>query len=253
MKLFQRLFSRTAQIGTFAGGPPAPERPFFAIGDIHGCDTALGRLLDRIAGIDPDAPLVFVGDYIDRGEQSAQVIARLRRMQAERPGEVICLAGNHEDMLMQFLGSPGGAARRWLDHGGLQMVASYDVRGIANTRDKAELAELRDKLRAAMGAETEAWLRDLPVHWSSGNVSVVHAGADPLARIEDQDAATLMWGHPDFTRKPRLDGRWVIHGHNIVDDPQIEAGRVAIDTGSYATGRITAAHVTEGRIDFVQG
>ena len=76
----------------------------------------------------------------------------------------------------------------------------------------------------------------------------MHAGADPYRPMPDQERQNLIWGHPDFLRTPRRDGNWVIHGHIIVEDVSQAAGRIAIDTGAYATGRLSAIHVSHAGI-----
>ncbi len=225
---------------------PAPERPFFAVGDIHGALHLLEDLFAQLEAIDAAAPVICVGDYIDRGEESAAVL-RLLAARGGRGAPIVCLRGNHEDMCLAFLDDPGRAGPLWLRNGGLQTLASFGV-GIGGGRS---LDEVRDDLAAAMGRDLIGWLRALPLSWRSGNVAVVHGGADPRRPIEAQEARHLLWGHPEFLRQPRADGVWVVHGHTIVEAPKAEAGRIAIDTGAYATGRLAAAHVTQGAVRFL--
>ena len=78
----------------------------------------------------------------------------------------------------------------------------------------------------------------------------MHAGADPAVAIEDQTRGTLLWGHPEFHKTPRNDDTWVVHGHTIVDAPVAENGIISIDTGAYATGRLTVAHVSSDGVTF---
>ncbi|MBP1804846.1 metallophosphoesterase [Rubellimicrobium aerolatum] len=223
----------------------APDAPFAAIGDVHGRDDLLARLFDRLDRDHPGRPVILVGDLIDRGEDSAGVIARLR----QRP-EITVLLGNHEAMLLAFLDDEERKPGRWLRHGGLQMLASYGIGGITpTTAGPAALARARDALRAAMGEAALAWLRDRPLLWRSGNVVVTHAGADPALPPEDQ-SDELVWGHPRYDR-PRGDGLWIVHGHKVVPEPQVAPGRIAIDTGAYATGRLTAALVDPGGVRFL--
>lgn len=246
MSLLNRLFG--------AKGPQfnariMPDAPFFAIGDIHGCAGKMHRLLAHIAAKDSDAPTVFVGDYVDRGEQSADVVRHIMEMDAAE--NVICLIGNHEEMLLNVLDDPQKHGARWLRYGGLQTLASFGVSGVATGATGGALDQAATQLRAAMGDVMIDWLRGLPTYWQSGNVAVVHAGADPTLPMVQQSAKTLRWGHPDFEDVVRTDGTWVIHGHTIVERPQTAAGRIAIDTGAYATGRLTAANVTDGDVTFL--
>ncbi len=227
--------------------PPKPEIPFYAVGDIHGRFDLLEKLL---ANLDPSHPVVFVGDYIDRGEGSADVLRRLLELSNEPGRTVHCLMGNHEDMLLAFLENPEKSGRAWLRNGGLQTLASFGVGGIAQASSSEGLKEVANALRTAMGGELIDWLRTRPLFWQSGNVAVVHAGADPAVPFEDQLSTNLIWGHPEFRTTPRSDGVWVVHGHTIVDKPSCENGVIPIDTGAYATGRLTAAGIGYGDVEF---
>jgi serine/threonine protein phosphatase 1 len=249
MSLFSRLFS--ARSGRNPGPrftePPRPDEPFFAIGDIHGSMRQLERLVERIEAQDPNPRVVCVGDYIDRGEFSADVVEWMRLLNTRFPENFVCLMGNHEQMCLNFLDNPESQGPRWFRNGGLQTLASYRVPRLTGDRDTA----VRDHLHDAMGEELIAWLRGLPLIWQTGNVAVVHAAADPKLPIDAQSDEVLRWGHPDFLRVPRQDDIWVVHGHTIVEEPRAEDGRIAVDTGAYATGRLTAAHVTPDGVSFL--
>ena len=233
--------------------PLRPEDSFFAVGDIHGCDPLFGKLLDRLESFaHPTAKLVLVGDYVDRGDHSAEALRRIHRMQRDAgPELMICLRGNHDQMLLDFLDDPKRTGVGWFRHGGLQTLASYGIPGVPQTADEAHWAEARDRLRAAMGPEIEAWLRGLPLSWQSGNVLVTHAGADPGRSPAQQSEQALLWGHPDFETMPRSDGIWVVHGHTITDSTRPRDGRIPVDTGAYATGRLTAVLVEPGKVQSV--
>lgn len=197
-------------------------------------------------------PLVFVGDYIDRGEDSAQVLRFIFDLTRQTDRQVICLSGNHEDMLLKFLDDPGQRGPRWLRYGGLQTLSSFGVGGITDTSPPEAMETARDALREAMGGPLISWLVDMPTRWQNGNIAVVHAAADPHIPIAEQEPRILKWGHPDFLSVPRQDGTWVIHGHTIVNQPQQSSGRIAIDTGAFATGRLTAAYIEPGNLRFLQ-
>lgn len=222
--------------------PIAVERPFVAIGDIHGCDALLERLLEKLAAESPDAELVFVGDYIDRGEESAQALRRLMDLEGAQ-----FLLGNHERMCLEFIDNPEEKGPRWLRYGGLQTVASFGVSGSPD-----DPVGLRDKMVAAMGEEMISWMRNLDLIYTNGNVFAVHAAAHPEKPIEVQGEKTLIWGHPKFGKQPRRDGLWVVHGHTIVNMPRVSQGVVSIDTGAYATGRLSAAIFAESDVQIVQ-
>jgi serine/threonine protein phosphatase 1 len=233
-----RNFLNKAQVEL---GPVAPEAPFAVIGDIHGRADLLSQLLDQL----PNMQIVCVGDYVDRGDQSADVLHLLH----ERP-DILCLSGNHEDMMLRFIDAPEKGGGRWLLHGGLQTLQSFGLSSVSPSARADTLIPVRDALVEALGKARLSWLRSLPSVWTSGNIAVVHAGANPAKPVAEQTPQILRWGHPDFFKTPRNDGIWVVHGHTIVEEPSIIAGRIAIDTGAYATGHLTAAIIEPDNVTF---
>jgi len=233
--------------------PIRPDVPFFAVGDVHGTDRLLERLLKRLDRVaPPDALLILTGDYVDRGDESARVLRRLRVLSEAAGDNMQCIMGNHEKMLLNVIDDPVQHGRRWLRHGGLQTLASYGVSVRTGERSPEELIDMRDRLVAGIGEETIAWLRGLPLSWRSGNVVVVHAGVDPALPMDAQDPHTLLWGHPEFAVKDREDDLWIVHGHTITDTPKAVNGRISTDTGAYATGILTAALVETEKVTFIQ-
>lgn len=246
--MFRNLFQRAPEFDA----PIAPEVPFFALGDVHGRIDLFERLLRQVDEAGPkNVHLICVGDYIDRGDHAARVLFRLHELAQDTGSWLTCLMGNHEQMMIDMLDDPARAGPRWLRHGGLQTLASFGLSPVRETAPPEAWTEARDALREALGAPLETWLRRLPMIWRSGNVAVTHAGANPAARLSDQQRQHLLWGHPEFHRTLRTDGNWVVHGHTIVDEPSAEAGRIAIDTGAYATGRLTAALIEPGNVSFL--
>jgi serine/threonine protein phosphatase 1 len=232
--------------------PPQPTEPFVAIGDIHGRADLLHDLRQKIKLQCPDWPIVFLGDYTDRGDQSREVLEMLMTVSEEDTPPVRCLMGNHERMLLDAIDEPERAAPRWLRNGGLQVLASFGVappRG--NRNDPTAMWDMSDALVAAMGDEMIAWLRARPLTWQNGNVCALHAGADPHKPLSEQAEDVLLWGHPEFLSIPRQDEQWVVHGHTIVDSPCAAEGRISIDTGAYATGRLSAALITQENVRFL--
>ena len=222
--------------------PPQPERLAYVVGDVHGCLGKLTRLLEIIdtdrAGREAD--LVFVGDYVDRGDDSAGVMELLHGLQASMPDTVHCLLGNHDQMLLEFLDDPMKGLR-WLGLGGEETLVSY---GIGNPRSgglEERLTSRSQALARAMGADTVAWLRARPLWWRSGTLVAVHALTDPGLAMEAQRPEVLLWARPPRELHPREDGAWVVHGHTIHDEPLVRAGHVAIDTGAFRGGPLTAA------------
>ena len=224
-------------------GPIQTDATFCAIGDVHGRLDLLEKLESKLP---KGVSLICVGDLIDRGDQSADVLRYVRG----HP-EMTSLMGNHEWMMLEFLRDPERNGRRWLRNGGLQTLASFGVAGATETSTGETLLRARDALFDAMGEDLAKWLSGLECIAWSGNVAVVHAGADPKAPMENHDPITFIWGHPDFRKIPRSDGFWVVHGHTIVDKPKVDDGRISIDTGAYATGQLTAAVFTQDGVEFV--
>jgi len=231
---------------------PLPGRPLAVVGDLHGRADLLEELVAEIAGRGgTDRTLVFVGDHVDRGEDSAGVLRLLLALQGGGwPAGVICLKGNHEAMMLGFLDAPEEAGPGWLRHGGAQTLASFGIRP-PDPGSAPALTEARDALQSALPAGTEAWLRALPASHRSGNLLVAHAGANPHAAAEAQTEEDLLWGHPEFLDTPRDDGLWVAHGHTICAQPSAAAGRIAVDTGAYATHRLTAALICDETCRFL--
>lgn len=236
-----------------------PEQHLVVIGDIHGCADLLRSAFDRVdATFNAEDPndgqvphLVFVGDYIDRGEKSAEVLSLLFGIQRELPDKVTCLMGNHEKMMLDFIDDPSGRGRNWLRNGGLQTLSSYQIGGIREQSNVQELTEASQALEDTLPTGMLQWLRDLPLEFRSGNVCVVHAGMDPHLAPEEQSSRVLLWGHHDFMKIPRNDGLWVVHGHTIVEEPQIRPSRISIDTGAFHSGRLTVARIKPGACEFL--
>lgn len=227
----------------FRGAPPAPDDPFLAIGDVHGRADLLEALLDRLLRRPVRGPVVLLGDMIDRGPDSARV---LRLMYGLSDLRVICLSGNHEEMMLDFLDAPALRAKRWLRNGGAETLQSFGI----DPPDPHAFERSAQDLHRALGPMLP-WLRGLPAMWRSGNVVAAHAGLDPNRKPEFQERSDLLWGHSAFARHPRRDGLWVVHGHVVQPAPNCHQGRIAIDTGAWLTGRLSAARIGAGTVEFV--
>ncbi len=239
---------------------PLPEHQTYIIGDLHGRADLLELMLELIdahiggtAAADPK--LVFVGDYIDLGPDSAVVLARMKELQESFPDNVTCLMGNHERMMLDFMADPTTRGPRWMRAGAGETLRSFGV-GTADLEDRPEydaFPAAAHSLRRRIPKDTVKWLKNLPLSWKSGNLWAVHAGADPGHGMDDQSARVLLWGHPEFDTGPRRDDVWIAHGHSELDSPLALDGRIAVDTGAWRTGRLTACAVRpDGRYDFLQ-
>lgn len=229
-----------------------PDTSFYAIGDIHGCLAKMNDLIAKIEAEDPNAPIIFLGDYIDRGAESAQVLKHLMELEAKQPNKFICLTGNHEKMLLEFIDDPLGRGARWLVNGGVETLESFGVKATKARLKAEEAMDIADELEEAMPEGMQQWLRDLPMQWSNGNVHCVHAAMDPSAAPDNQKERHLLWGHREFMTTPREDGECVVFGHVIVPKPDVRDGRIAIDTGAYKSGKLTAVHIDTDSWRFLQ-
>lgn len=265
LKSVKSLWGRKAQASAGTAGHevedlPCPEQPTYVIGDIHGRADLLELMLElidaHIGGTLANNPkLVFVGDYIDLGPDSAVVLDRVRELEQTFPGNVTCLLGNHERMLLDFLDDPTTRGPRWLRAGATETLRSFGV-ATADLEDNPEydaFPAAAQVLRRRLPKGLLEWVTALPLSYNSGNLWVVHAGADPGHAMEDQSARVLLWGHPEFDSAPRGDGLWIAHGHTEMDAPFAHEGRIATDTGAWKTGRLTACAIRpDGRYDFLQ-
>ena len=219
---------------------PRPDPPVCVVGDVHGCAALLDRLLMQIAakpGADR-ARLIFAGDLIDRGPDSGPVLARVQALCAA--GQAVALMGNHERMMLDFLDAPAQVGPLWLDNGGCATLASLGVNPRRTSGKADAMQALAAALRAALPPGQQVWLRALPLIWREARLAVSHAGADPALPLEDQKEGVLLWGHRDFDRHARSDGLWIVHGHVILPQVRAKGGRIGIDTGAFATGRLSA-------------
>jgi serine/threonine protein phosphatase 1 len=216
----------------------------YAIGDIHGRVDLLDRLHGQIEADLKTAPekavIVYLGDYVDRGPDSAAVIERLSR--ARFPGvQTVALLGNHEDMLLQFLDAPYGASL-WLTNGGDATLRSYKV------RVPASFDELLLTQRALLGAlprHHKLFLMDLVEQVQFGDYLFVHAGIKPGLPLDRQSREQMIWIRDVFLDSEADHGVIVVHGHTIVHTVEWRENRIGVDTGAYTTGHLTAL-VLEG-------
>lgn len=230
----------------------APSAPFYAIGDIHGSTNLLEKLLAKIDKSQPNrSPVVFLGDYVDRGEDSAGTLVKLYNLSQDPNRVCKFLRGNHEQMLLDFLDSPNTAGPFWLMAGGRQTLASFGIKPPSANMDAKDYLDLRDRLREKLGETIETWLRQMPFSWQTGNVFLSHAGTDPTLALESQTTEALLWGSGAKKEEPRSDGIWSVQGHVIVETPQMTTGRIFLDTGAYATGILTAAQFEKGAVNFL--
>jgi serine/threonine protein phosphatase 1 len=212
----------------------------YVVGDIHGRADLLDDLLSRIdRDLRRDSPLraiqVFLGDYVDRGPSSKDVIDSLIGRLASH--EVVCLKGNHEDCLLAFLRDPS-TLEYWSQLGGLETLKSYGIRlpagGLALTSD-----ELASNFSAAMPESHRQFLGALRLSFTLGDFFFVHAGVRPGVPLSEQKEDDLLWIRDEFLRSGKDFGKMIIHGHTPTIEPDVRRNRIGIDTGAFATGILT--------------
>lgn len=242
LKFLQR---REKRLPSPKGQGPAGET-IYAIGDIHGCRCELEQLLksitDEISSAGAAAHLIFLGDYVDRGPDSAGVLSRL--IDGPLPGaRHTFLMGNHEEAMLAVLDGDLESLPGWLRYGGTETLESY---GIGRSDILRAGADLPHCMREVIPGAHIEFLRRCQDYAEAGDYLFVHAGIRPGVPLAEQDASDLRWIREGFLDDEQTDhGLVVVHGHTIAQDPQVKLNRIGVDTGCYQSGRLTAL-VIEG-------
>jgi serine/threonine protein phosphatase 1 len=250
--MLTRLFSSRAPKAE-AVLPRVPEGTrVYAIGDIHGRLDLLEEIERRIAD-DAAASgaarnvVVYLGDYVDRGSQSREVIDRL--IDRPLPGfERMLLRGNHEDSMLQFLVDVQ-IGPSWLSYGGVATLLSYDIGPPDTYRD---LIRVQEELRARLPERHLSFLHGLKLRHVEGDYYFVHAGIRPGIPLDDQRPEDLLWIRDEFLLSPQDFGKIIVHGHTITKTPDIKRNRIGIDTGAFASGTLTSLVLQSDSWSFLQ-
>ncbi|KKB75927.1 hypothetical protein VW35_19470 [Devosia soli] len=216
----------------------------YAIGDIHGCLDKLKRLEALIsadaAGIAGEKLIITLGDYVDRGPNSAQTLNWLAK--APPDGfKRLCLRGNHEALFLQAIENPR-TARNWLQWGGKETLLSYGIDSATFQRMGA-----KSQLQVMQGMVPEehvTFLKSCPIMVGVGEFLFVHAGIRPGLSLAQQRDEDLIWIRDPFLIKDHGLGIRVVHGHTPAAEPQITSFRIGIDTAAYDGGPLTALKIT---------
>ena len=217
-------------------------RRIYAVGDIHGRLDLLDELLDRIEADSAgrgmaDTLVVFLGDLIDRGPDSRGVVERLMAF-ARGPLPARFLMGNHEEVFLKALGGDLRALRFLIRIGGRETILSY---GVAEEEYRAlDFPELIALMQSKVPPDHARFLGGFEAWVEAGDYLFVHAGIRPGVALDDQTGTDLRWIRDDFLRHRDGFGKIVVHGHSITDAVDVRANRIGIDTGAYASGRLTA-------------
>ena len=237
-----------ADVSTSAPGQDSQARAtlpegtrIYAVGDVHGRSDLLERVLAAIDADCKQRPIarpisVFVGDYIDRGPGSRNVLDLLLQWQ-RGARETIFLRGNHETFLPRFLADPR-SLDEWRQYGGLETLLSYGLKPSINP-DRDEQTILATEFAEILPQEHLDFLQSLELTFNCGDFLFVHAGVRPGVPIHEQTEDDLLWIRDDFLNWEQPFERLVVHGHTPVSQPDLRPNRINIDTGAYATGRLT--------------
>ena len=224
----------------------------YAVGDIHGCasqlDLLLGRIGDEISSSGADSHLIFLGDYVDRGPDSAGVLDRLTG--GGLPGSRHSfLLGNHEEAMLAVLDGDASNLRSWLRYGGMQTLESY---GISRTDVVRLGSDLPRHFRQVIPEAHINLVRSCEIMIRAGDYCFVHAGIRPGIPLEEQDPSDLRWIRGEFLSDTESDhGVMVVHGHTISKEPEVGRSRIGIDTGCYESGRLTALVIDGAETRFI--
>jgi serine/threonine protein phosphatase 1 len=224
----------------------------YVIGDIHGRSDLLDRMVDAITRDIEQNPVaasltVTLGDYVDRGPDSRGVLDRLAHNPF--PTDYVALKGNHEELLETFLTRPA-IGPQWRRLGGLETLHSYKV-PVADLMVGKGFDEAAQALRQALPAEQSAFLGRLKLSLTVGGYFLCHAGVRPGVPLDNQRAEDLLWIRDEFLSSKVDFGKIVVHGHTPTQSPEVLANRINIDTGAFATGRLTCLVIEDGGLRFL--
>jgi len=240
----KRFFTRPSE-------PHPPQLPegvrIYAVGDVHGRADLLSQILSRIDAHRAQNPIsrpidVFLGDYVDRGPSSREVIELLA--ERGRTHEVVCLKGNHETYIFDFLSDPE-SLDNWRQYGGYETLLSYGLKPSMRTAAH-ERRELSRSFAKALPESHRYLLSGLKTTFTCGDYLFVHAGIKPGVALNRQQEDDLLWIREDFLLSDEHFGKFVVHGHTPVREPEFRHNRLNIDTGAYATGKLTCVVIEKG-------
>lgn len=250
-KFLNRLFSRENSAVsdlTIVKGPEVPARipdgyRVYAVGDIHGRFDLLKKLYDSIEAdsctIAPGQRKIVIqlGDFIDRGDQSREVIDFL--LANPLPGfESVFIKGNHEAEMGSFLTQPL-PGHGWLAHGGLATLASYHVRVANRISAEEKMVDLRDGFLQALPMTHKNFFAQLRYCYELGDYFFVHAGIRPGVPLQRQKPEDFLWIREPFLNACQYHGRVIVHGHTMTERPVTLPNRIGIDTGAYYSTKLT--------------
>ena len=228
----------------------------FAIGDIHGCLSQLTTLHKKILTHDKfDVKkdlLIYLGDYIDRGNNTKGVIDQILKLKNNKI-KTINLMGNHDEFMIDFLFNKKNDIKNWLNFGVDQTFRSYDIETVEFIKDGFEddvIDKLRNELLKKMDATHINFFKNLEVTHSTEKYLFVHAGIDPQKKLSEQTKKDYLWSRSNiFFHKDFKAEKTIIHGHTPEKEVINYPYRINIDTGCYFSGKLTCVCINEHNKD----
>ncbi len=228
--------------------PSVIGRLTYAIGDIHGRDDLFEKMIERIRGdsalLGERPVIVLLGDYIDRGASSREVLDRILSLEHADWCDLVALLGNHEETLLNFL-SDASCGPAWVEYGASATLASYGVYTPAMRTDPEAWEQVREDLVTAVPPAHVDLLKRMRLTYRDGDYFFVHAGVRPDVPLEAQGAEDFLWIRGAFLQARQACEYVVVHGHTPAEAPANDRWRVGLDTGAYATGTLTAMRFKE--------
>ncbi len=231
----------------------AKGKRIYAIGDVHGKVHLLLKICDLIyedaQKHHDDVQLIFMGDYIDRGEDSKGVIDIILSL-IDADINVVALMGNHEHSLKRFLKN-GEKHNEWLMWGGSETLRSYGVKFSKPNGKPYPFDELSEQLAEKMPKKHRKFLKQLKLYHEEGDYVFVHAGLRPNVALEDQTKKDLLRIRKDFVDEDVTVNKTIVFGHTIFDEPFESVGKIGVDRGSYRTGKLGCVVLYEDKRYFL--
>lgn len=213
----------------------------YAIGDIHGRYDLFQRLVDQTIAHWESSPnsfskvkMVLLGDLIDRGPASFECLEFAHELVTR--ADIMLLRGNHEDLLLKSMEGHAIAQKIWLANGGIQFLSSFGIAPPQTTEDNFDFAE---RITSAVPDHLIDTLKKAPLTYRSGDYLFVHAGIRPGKALDQQEEEDLLFIRKEFTGSTRKHEAVIVHGHTIVDSVERHNNRIAVDTGAFASGRLS--------------
>ena len=224
----------------------------FAIGDIHGCLNQLISIHQKILSHEKykkeEDLIIYLGDYIDRGPKSKQVVNEIIKFK-NKGFKTYFLMGNHDEMMIDFLLNKINNLKNWLNFGADQTFRSYDIEVVEFIKDGFDdyiIDKLREILIEKLGNNHINFFTNLKLKFSVSQYLFVHAGIDPIKNFAEQTKKDYLWSRSsDFFHKDFKAEKIIVHGHtpekDIIDLP----GRINVDTGCYFSGKLSCVCLSD--------